>query len=427
MIPEDIKRLNYIYYSSFRQFVKSPHSIFVCYMLFVLHLLKNIVCLRVRYKTIKEVLFFVPSANNKKSVRTILENLKLNNVSIWGTPKTDLPYTRFYFTSIQGLHLFHKLYKTSSTDDKRLIRQFALIFMNTYGVYKNFERIIAENPQLKLIVFSNDHINICRCLIEVAEKHGIKTLYVQHASITDKFPPLHFSYSFLDGKESYEKYEKIGKISGKVFLTGSPRFDELYDFKGATKMYEIGVALNMRDSCDKVMELCKYLQSHVSKSIIVRPHPQMGRLFDPLLFRKAGMDISDSTQESSFFFLSKVKFLVANESSIHLDAALIGVPSLLFNFSSEKVCDWYSYIKNGMIQVCDNYDDVVKVLKNRHGLPVANIQYYNASFQTPIEGKVGCFIATFIERFFKGSETDALKFISSVMENKKEYYAFRNL
>ena len=426
MTPEDIKRINYIKYSSFRQFVKNPHSLITCYVLFFLRLMISILRLEFYYKKIGRVLFYVPSSNNKKSVKTIIENLQIDGITVYGTRRTDLPTARFYLTSLHGLHLFQKLYNSSSKEDKQLMRQFYLSFMNTYGIYLNFERIIKENPQLKLIVLANDHITTCRCWIELAEKYGIKTIYVQHASITERFPPLHFSYSFLDGMESYEKYKVIGDMHGKVFLTGSPRFDELYSYKGIIKKYDIGIALNPLDSCDKALELCQYLQENITKQIIVRPHPRMGKLFEAQRFLNAGYDVSDPAQESSFSFLSKVKFLIANESSIHLDSALIGVPSLLFNFSTGEVRDWYSYIRKGLIQVCESKIDVAEFIKKKHVTPIEKIQYYNASFQTPIEGRVGSFVADFITKLIEESETSALSGVAELMNNKKDYFEIKS-
>lgn len=426
MTPEDIKRINYIYYTSYRQFVKRPHNLLVCYLLYFLHLIKEVLCLNFKYTKIGKVLFFIPSVNNKKSVKTILNNLKIDDISKWESSKNDLPHALFYIKSLSGLKVFQELYTKSSNDEKRLIRQFYKIFMTTYGVYKTIDCIFRNNPQLKLVVLSNDHILISRCLIELAGEKNIKTLYVQHASITERFPPLHFTYSFLDGMESYEKYKAIGDIRGRVFLSGSPRFDEMYQYKSAEKKYDVGIALNMRDSCDKVLELCNYIQDNYSTRIIVRPHPRMGKLFNAYLFSKNGIDISDSTTESSFSFLSKLKFLVANESSIHLDSALIGVPSLLYNFSEENVLDWYSYIKKGMIKVCDKLNDVLLVIKDQQGLPADIIQYYNASFGTQIEGNVGAFIASFITTLLSSSEQEAINEICLKMDNTNDYFAIRN-
>lgn len=419
---EDIKRLNYISYSSFRMFVKNPHHLIVCYALFLAKCLVFIILGIGKKRTLNEILFVAFTINNRKSIKTIIENMSNVSYSTWKNPRFDIPKGLIYLRSLKYFPLFQRFYNSSTYEDKRLIRTFYDSFMATCGYCEIYDKMLKNNPQLKLIIFANDHSIESRCLLDVAEKHGVKTLYVQHASITERFPPLHFTYSFLDGIESYAKYKSIGDIKGRIFLTGSPRFDELYKYKNGLKTHDIGIALNSLDLCEKVMELCKYLQKHVSKKIIVRPHPSMGKLFDAPQFKNAGFEISDSTIESSFSFLSKVKYLVANESSIHLDAALMGVPSLLFNFSDGEVYDWYSYIKNGLIQLCDSYNDVIKVLKSHPLVPIKRVRFYNASIQTPIEGEVGSFIANFITKLITNSEAKAFQAINEVMFLNKYYY-----
>lgn len=425
MTPEDIKRINYILYTSFRSFVKNPPNLVTCYALFFMKLVVSVLCFRFRYKTISELLVVVPSSNNKKSVRTIIENIPSECLSIWGNFRKDLPFALFYLRSVKGLPTFQKLYNSSNEEDKKLIRQYYYDFMSTYGIYATFDKILRRNPQLKIMLFSNDHITICRCLIELSEKYPVKTLYVQHASVTERFPSLRFTYSFLDGLESFEKYQKIGGMKGDVFLSGSPRFDELYAYKQSTRTHEIGVSLGLFDSCEMALSLCQYLQGHVSSRILVRPHPRMGKQFDRQTFEKNGFDISDSTRESSFSFLSKIKTLIANESGIHLDAALMGTPSLFFNFSKEEVKDWYSYIKNGVVPVCEKYEDLLKALERQREIPVDKIRYYNASFQTSIEGHVGHFISEFIMRVLNESETEAFQDMMKVMEKKEEYFKLK--
>jgi len=426
MNSEDIRRINHIFYTSFRDQANAPHCLFVCYVLFVLRAVKYLFKFNFKCKGINEILFIVPSLNNKKSIRTIADNLPPEKITIWEQLRKDLPWALIYFEAVRHLWLFQKLYNTSSDEDKKLMRRFFMQFMMTPAYYCVFKKILRESCQIKMIVFSNDHFTINRCLLEAANGLCIKTLYVQHASVTEKFPPLHFTYSFLDGIESYEKYKMIGDIRGQVFLTGSPRFDELLSYTGVTKEYVIGVALNMLDNCDKVLELCNYLKSNVSEKIIVRPHPRMGDEFNPLLFESNGIAISNSVQESSFAFLSKIEYLIANESSIHLDAAMIGVPSLLFNFSDNEIRDWYSYIKKGLIKVCCDYEDVVNHLNSKPNLPITSIRYYVASFQTSKEGHLGEMIAEFIKKTLCESDLAGLIYLNSFMENVGDYYVYKN-
>lgn len=421
MTIEDIKRINYIYYTSFRSFVKNPPSLVMCYFLFFLKTIQSILLFRFRYKEISDLLVVAPTLTDKKAVKTVLENIPKEIFSVWGNFRKDLPFALFYLRSIKGLSLFQKLYHSSSQEDKLLMRRYYYNFMLTYGIYKTFDIMLRDNPQLKMIVFTNDHTNPCRCLIEVAEKHEIKTLYVQHASVTERFPALHFSYSFLDGLDSYKKYETIGDMKGEIFLSGSPRFDDIAKIEKREKVYDVGIALNLMDNKERVLELCRYIATHYSRNIVIRPHPRMK--WDLSEFVQDGYAISDSKTESSFSFLSKVLVMIANESGIHLDAALMEVPSALYNFRDSEILDWYLYIKNGLIKVLHTKEEVVETLNDGITLPEENIRMYNAAFHTKYEGKVGPMIAEFIK---KETETGiGIEFMSYLMDYENGYYQYK--
>lgn len=426
MSPNDIKRINYIYYSSFRTFVKSPHSLFVCYVLFILRTVVYVLLIKFKCKPLRDILVIAPSLNNKKAVKTIIDNLPLNNVSVWDKFGIDLPLARIYLNSIFHIKPFQDLYNMSPTEDRLLIRQFYTNFMSTSGIYVTFNKIFKKNPNLKLIILANDHITASRCLIELAEKTKIKTLYVQHASVTERFPPLNFDYSFLDGIESYEKYRGIDNVRGNVYITGSPRFDVFQGLIGKGKIYDVGIAINMLDSVERVIELCQYLKQHYTSKIVVRPHPLMYEAqFDESLFLSLGIDISNPLQDFSHIFLSTIKVMVANESSIHLDAALMGVPSVLYNFGYQSIVDWYSYIKHGLITVCVSKEDLVEKLSAGYDLPVKAVRYYVASFHSQFEGKVGELIASFIKLVLYESPDTANDYIEQFMVNRGEYYEYR--
>ncbi len=423
MKSEDIKRLNFILYTSFRQFVKSPYGILTCYIHFFYNFLRHVFFTQHSSCNItKEILFIAPSSNNKKAVRTICDNLSQDSYEYWGDLNM-LPKRKVLLKSICGLPTFQRLYNDSNEEDRALIRYYYGYFMKTCGYYNVIDDILKRSKNLKLIVMSNDHNVVNRCFIELAPKYGIETLYVQHASITERFPPLHFTYSFLDGYESYEKYKNIGDMRGWVFLTGSPRFDEMFQYKNATKQYDIGIALNMMDSCDKVIDLCRFIRDNITTSIIVRPHPRMGKLFNKDIFSKEGINISDSTQESSFSFLSKIKYMIANESGIHLDAALVGVPSLLYNFSDGEIKDWYSYIKNGLISVCNSFDDIAEEIKKTRTNWTDMTRYYNAAFNTPYDGRIGEIIARVIKDDILGNKH--MSFIKSITDYKYDFYSIK--
>lgn len=424
---EDVKRLNHIRYTSSRVFVKDPYPLLVCIIRFILKAPYYAIKRR-KYKTdtfLNDILFVVPTLNNLKSVRSIISSLPQEKCRIWDNYWTNIPYVKIYFHSILYLPLSLKLYFSSTKEDKELIRFYYLDFFTTCGIYTVLEGILKQNSQLKLMVFANDHLLINRCLIELAEKLCIKSLYVQHASITELFPPLRFDYSFLDGAESFLKYEKIGNMRGKIYITGSPRFDAFSTCDQVNKKYDIGIALNALDSSEKALELCLYLKKNYTNKIIVRPHVSMTtQQFDKDMFTKHNIEISDPNKDLSYVFLSDVNYLIANESGIHLDAALMGVPSILFNFSNKSIKDAYSFIKNGLVIKCDKYNEVIEKLKMPNHRLDRVVQFYAASYKSPAEGKVGKLIANFIKGELKLPFKGRDNILTEVMKDNGSYYEY---
>ena len=431
MTIEDIKRLNYIKYTALRDFESNPHSFSYCICKFLYRLLKAFICWRRGNLTMKEILFVVPTINNQKSVKTILNSLPNDKCTVWGEDLSyRLPYLRIYLLSLKYFHLFLWLYLISSKEDRKLMRSFDSDFLTTCATYKVFEALLLKNQQLKMVVMANDHVLITRCMIELTEKHHIKSLYVQHASVTTAFPSLRFDYSFLDGLESFEKYKTVGNMRGHIFLSGSPRFDAFHNYKKEDREYEIGIALNELDSEDQALNLCLYLKEHYSAHIIVRPHPGMlipnNLLFHEEKFVAHGFAISDPRKDLSYVFLASVNVMIANESGIHLDAALMGVPSLLYNFSDREILDWYSYIKKGLIKKCETYKEVLHMLDVGYSLPEEVVRYYAASYNTIWDGKVGETIAEFIKKDAFESEDSALSYMNNLMVNQGEYSVYRS-
>lgn len=431
MTIADIKRLNHIKYTAFRNYLKSSKSIVSYLFSYLIRVPWHLLHWKKESLETNDILVVVPTINNQKSVRTILEHLPKETCSVWGSDWGDkMPWPKIEALSLYYLPLFIKLYISSSKEDKKLIRDFFYEFITTCAIYKIIEKALIKNNQVKMIVMANDHILLTRCLVELAEKHNIKSLYVQHASVTDKFPPLRFAYSFLDGLESFEKYKLVGNIRGHVFLSGSPRFDAFHNYKVGEKKYQIGIALNELDDEDLALNLCLYLKEHYSANIIVRPHPGMlipgNLLFHKEKFVEQGFAISDPRKDLSYVFLGNIKVMVANESGIHLDAALMGVPSLLYNFAKNDVLDWYSYIKKGLIKMCDTFEEVKRMLDSGYQLSEDVVRYYAASFKTDMDGKVGEMIAEFIKKDVFESEESALSYVNGFMTDQGEYLEYRN-
>lgn len=98
--------------------------------------------------------------------------------------------------------------------------------------------------------------------------------------------------------------------------------------------------------------------------------------------------------------------MISNESAIHLDASIMYCPTVLFNISNNIILDDYNFVKNNLVKLANTEDELLKFIKNpREVMPTKEtLQYYNASSNTHLEGKLGITIARFLELVCQGKE-----------------------
>ena len=406
---------------------KELPNLFGCLIRTIFLTLKRLILVHdFKYPTAEGTVFMMLSSNNRRALEPIIKQLPENEIySIIEPQRNFFPLTKMFLYSLFYLPSLLKHYYKAEPNKRLLFRLKYKETFTAYGWYKIIERFYRRNPKITTIVLANDHTLPANSIKELAKTNGIKIIYTQHASVTSEFPPLDFDYCFLDGLESFDKYKAAGKVNSIVFISGSPRFDEIRVFKNKRaemangESRYVGVAMNALDIPEKIFDLCCYLKKFYS--VIIRPHPASKlELFNTI--KEAGFEVSDSKKESPFAFLSKINCLVANESGIHLDAALMEVPSFLYNFSNNKILDWYSFIKSGLIKEASTKEELVDFIRQQIKPSVKSIKYYNAAYDTPFEGAVGGLIANFIISLNKGYADDFIKKTFSEIEpNTFEY------
>lgn len=341
------------------------------------------------------MLFFGASSNNQRSFKTVFENIESFSYTSLKNDN-DYPFIKSIYLSIPYIFSLINQYRKANFKNKNLIKTYPLQHLFVYGKFKLALKIINDFKP-RLLVLANDHSPMNRCLLRAAQNNNIKTLYLQHASVTTKFPDLEFDYSFLDGLESFEKYGCKSKVNSKVLLVGTSRMDSFYINRTPGNKNKIGISINQFDSFDKVKKLCESLKQ-MPYSIIVRPHPNMIN-WNKEWFKANGIEYSDSSIIAPNLYLKQLRVQISNICGIHLDAAIMRTPSIQYQLSEYIVEDQYDYLKNGLVKRAENSSILKRYIENPHELLPNNsvIQYYIASFGTKREGFVGKFIAEYID------------------------------
>ena len=363
-----------------------------------------------KYKSLpvnyKGLVFFGVSLNNRRSLEPIINKVEKDTFLYLNNHVTDVHKRRAWWHSIPYIFSLIKLYKKSNKEDKSLIIKYFTRLWTTYGLYKVAGEML-DKYNVKVLVLANDHNDINRCLLFNALEKGIKTVYVQHASVKKGFPRLDFTYSFLDGQESLDKYLHAGKPNGEVYLSGGVRFDFLYDkiVKRNEEVKKIGVAINMLDDFEKVKNLCLFLKEEGYNDLTLRPHPRYQHLDSEWLINN-NIAISNPKEESSFDFIANIDFMISNESAIHLDASIMHCPTVLYNMSNNQILDDYNFIKNNLVKLAENGNILLNFIKNKNEIFLNKevLQYYNASSYSHLEGKLGETIAMFLNMLCQNNE-----------------------
>jgi len=373
--------------------------------------------------------FFSGTVNQKLALESTLHKIYVDGGAAFGTADRGLVNTNneafmYEAVSVNGLDFLKVLlllfvrggslwYRLSRTHPPLAISSYFDIFCKSYFYLIYFYSLLKKcNPCF--VITANDHNVSNRCLRAVAEHLGIKTVYLQHASVSALFPALSYDYAFLDGQASLDCYLKCesgyarhcGRAKrGLVFLSGQKK--EL-DFTQSCVNSHVGVAINMLDDPRKVLELINELVN-VGLEVKLRWHPAQLENDKDLLKKELSeineVEFSDPDCQRVSCFFSGLSFLVAGNSSIHLEATLIGLRSIYFEFNPASSPDYYGYVKFGVAVKANSTKELISMLKvERSTKPptMKAIRHYSATYRGKWQNREGELVADTLKLIHAG-------------------------
>jgi hypothetical protein len=301
--------------------------------------------------------------------------------------------------SIFFLPKFLLHYYQSGSYDKQLIRLSKNDIMLSYGYYYFF-LLNLNLSRPKAIIISNDHTYQHRILLNIANAMQIPIFYFQHASVTDRFPGLNFTLSFLEGEHARTIYVRNGSDIKNIRLVGMPKFDKYFhQINQRSILRSIGIASNLLDDIHKVRQVIMIIRKfHSDLTIVYRPHPSIfSRKFKHIkryimkeIYSIPAIQISDPLQENSFQYLSRIDLNISNQSGIHLEAVLLNVLTINFPFFSYNKEDPYGFVKNKLVDDVRNEKELLNLIAayiNNKPCIRHKAKKYVFTVNTPYDGK----------------------------------------
>lgn len=393
-----------------------------------------------------EYVFFAGTVNQMSSLEGTADCLKqkgaqvveIGDEKLLRTPERRSRYIPFSYTvldilkcSLLLLRNGPRLYKQLKQKHPAAIMYYFNAFCSVYAHLVYFHRVLGRT-NADFAVTANDHNPANRSFLAIAHQLGIKTVYMQHASVSPIFPALRVSYAFLDGQSAVDTYKECEPNQPatnrnvpipQLFLTGQKK----RLVRSVSKENEIiGVALNPLDQPDVAVE---FVNSLVEEDLAVRVRWHPGQpIIDIQYYRAAfsgmsGVLISDPDIESVSDFLSQIRWLIAGNSSIHLEAALSGVIPIYYEHTPSDKPDYYGYARQGIANKAESASDIISLIQRRTDveLNVGAIKYYSATHLTEWEGREDELVAKVLHSIASGKAVSddilSIKFTASTGSN----------
>ena len=207
---------------------------------------------------------------------------------------------------------------------------------------------IVRKNAAKSVIVANDHSPVPCGFLAAADKEGATLGFVQHAQVSESFPPLKFNVAFLFGARSARVYQRKGSTNAVVLVGSGKRGNDTSQERLQSKLHNvssIGIALTNISPGPGLIELIDWLRSGLKPDrIFIRPHPAYsGDLTASLL---TDVEISDKPIEVD---AAEADLFVCGNSSVALEILLCGTPVTYYDELDAIEHDYYEFVSNGVI------------------------------------------------------------------------------
>ncbi len=216
-----------------------------------------------------------------------------------------------------------------------------------------------------LTVTCNDHSLRNRSFRLASQVCRVKTLYIQHASVSESFPRLVFDYAFLDGRVALNLYSRIEEkfpaksdamnIRTMIFLTGQKKI--IFRKSNTRQTFIVGIGVTTMDDAEVIKKIAlDIIMKDIEVHLRVHPSLRPGNKIFADLFNFSELNhfikFNDPKKHTLSEYFSSIDILLAGNTSLHLEAALAGVPTYYHALRKQvNLHDYYAYVKNGVSKV----------------------------------------------------------------------------
>lgn len=300
----------------------------------------------------RKVVGFFPTLNNKKEKDFILRNLSDSSYKADILDLSDLTVEKVNHEETGKDELLIE-YLIEYLKNKKLLTlsniHQSISYFLSYTIALNTLRNIEG---LVLVVLANDHSPLPVAFWAAAKRQTLKTLYVQHAEITESFPPLEFDFAVLKNRVSGYIYKSIKRTDCKIFY--GTRESRLIDAHGLLvnrrkidkkSKLKVVVYLTAIFNVSSVIKLIDFLNNSNNIGYVgIKPHPSFWKFNNESPFE--GVELLRE-------HVVQPHVAICGNSSVVLELIQRG-NIVVQDFSLDEIKnDYYGFVRNGLVNEID--------------------------------------------------------------------------
>lgn len=233
---------------------------------------------------------------------------------------------------------------------------------STMTYYLRAELHIAEELPKAVVVGSNYNPDAVG-LAFAGRSHNVPVVYISHAVVTQRIgtPPLQADLAILYGPAAVEAFRFHGPVRCRSFAyKGIEGESTLMKVPcPLLKDTTVGIFLTGLTDVDVLDHLIDCLsRSSLVSRIILRPHPAEVASPNmhnyPSTYAKVELSIGGVSRSAS----QRCDFVIAGDSSVHLEVLKTGVPSLYLDNLDDIPRDSYGLLKFRIMYEIENFDSI---------------------------------------------------------------------
>ncbi|MGI1671154.1 MAG: hypothetical protein K6L74_12635 [Neptuniibacter sp.] len=234
-----------------------------------------------------------------------------------------------------------------------LVQVRAIIGAASYVLYS----ICPVAKSVSVLCVASDHSPVAKALVAVFHEKNNKTCYIQHAPVTEYFPPLNTHLSILYDEKTIQIYKRCADKLSQSFeanITLMTPFEEAFKHPELlSNEFTVGICLGRFPEKKRFAPVIDLLLGMEEVgNVVLRQHPacklDLSYSHKKVALQPVGQDLSE--------FVKNVDIALVPSSGVAIELLHSGVPTFYVEGLDDLPVDYYGFVEDGILPLLDmNY------------------------------------------------------------------------